>query len=339
LEEDLRVDVAVIGGGITGITAAYLLKKAGISVALLERGQFGAVDSGHTTAHLTYVTDQRLTELVKIFGRDHAQAAWDAGAAAIAQIHEIVEAEKVDAEFAWVPGYLHAPLDDTAGETGDSLKEDARLAAELGFDAQFEEAVPTMKRPGIRFANQAKFHPRKYLRHLLAAIPGGGSYAFEESAVEELQDDPLQVKANGHTIQCGHVIIATHVPLQGLAGTLSAALFQTKLAPYSTYAIGARIRRGLIPEASFWDTADPYNYLRIDRRQEFDYAIMGGADHKTGQSADPHENFAAVEKHLRRLVPDAQVDHRWSGQVVETNDGLPFIGASVTSIFLVVTGR
>src|SRR3954453_6659331 len=109
LARDVTVDVTVIGGGLTGITTAYLLKKDGAKVALIERERFASVDSGHTTAHLTYVTDLRLSELVKNFGRDHAQATWDAGRAAMERIEEIVAKEKIACELASVPGYLHAP--------------------------------------------------------------------------------------------------------------------------------------------------------------------------------------------------------------------------------------
>ena len=145
------------------------------------------------------------------------------------------------------------------------------------------------------------------------------------------------VKANGHTIRCKFVVIATHVPLQGATGTVSAALFQTKLAAYSTYAVGAQIPKGSAPQASFWDTADPYFYLRIEHRKTHDYAILGGADHKTGQARDPERHYARVEKRLHQLLPKAKVDHRWSGQVIETNDGLPFIGETAPGQF-VATG-
>ena len=179
LRRDLEVDVAVIGGGITGVTAAYLLTKAGATVALLERDRFGAGDTGHTTAHLTCVTDTRLRELVKTFGRDHAQAAWDAGTAAINQIHEIIEAEKLACEWHWVPGYLHAPPSKrTDADEIAALQDDASLAVELGFDAKFVERAPFVECPGVRFANQAIFHPQQVSRGLAEDFEGAGLSAF-----------------------------------------------------------------------------------------------------------------------------------------------------------------
>ena len=106
------MDVAVVGGGITGITAAYLAKKAGKTVALVERATCASIDTGHTTAHLTAVTDLRLKDLARIFNRDAARATWDAGAAAIDQIVMLIRREDIDCDFHWMPGYLHAPLRD-----------------------------------------------------------------------------------------------------------------------------------------------------------------------------------------------------------------------------------
>ena len=114
LDRNEDVDVVIVGGGITGLTAAYLLTLDGRRVAVLERERCAQIDTGHTTAHLTMVTDERLSELVKRFGRDHAQAAWEAGLAAIAQIDSIVADLELACDFAWVPGYLHAPSDQAA---------------------------------------------------------------------------------------------------------------------------------------------------------------------------------------------------------------------------------
>ena len=191
LSGDLKADVVVIGGGITGLTTAYLLTKAGAKVAVLERARFAGADTGHTSAHLTCITDLRLGEMVKTFGRNHAQAAWDAGLAAINRIHQVVEEERLECGFAWVPGYLHASQAlKRDREQIASLERDARLAAEMGFDATFLDRVPLMDCPGIRFANQARFHPRKYLAGLLEVLRKKGCHLFEQSEISEVEVDP-----------------------------------------------------------------------------------------------------------------------------------------------------
>ncbi|MEY2556737.1 MAG: hypothetical protein QOE34_162 [Verrucomicrobiota bacterium] len=334
LSGNVTVDVLVVGGGITGLTTAYLLKDAGLTVAVAERTQLAMIDTGHTTAHLTHVTDLRLTEMAKNFGKDHAQASWDAGAAAIDQIEELVRKEKIECEFTRVPGYLHAPVNGGKKDERAGFREDAALANELGFDATYLESVPKMQTPGVRFANQAKFHPRKYLAALAAAIPGKGSYVFEETAVATFDPEKHRAKANGHWINYDRVILATHNPLVGEEGMASATLLQTKLALYTSYVIGAKLPRGGVPIASFWDTNDPYNYVRVDRRADHDYAIFGGEDHKTGQVANTEVCFRRLEDSVMELLPNAEIDHRWSGQVIETNDGLPFIGENAEGQFL-----
>ena len=326
LNKALTVDILVVGGGITGITTAYLLRKAGLSVALIERDRIGRIDTGHTTAHLTHVTDLRLYELVENFGRDHAQAAWDAGAAAIDKIEEIVTRENIDCEFARVPGYLHAPVE--PGEKADctNFQEDACLANDFGFDAEYLENIPRMSTRGVRFADQAKFHPIMYLNVLAKFIPGANAYLFEESEVVEFDAEKRRAKVNNHWVSYGLLVLATHNPLMGEASIFSSTTFQTKLALYTSYALGAQVPTGSVPLASFWDTNDPYLYLRVDRKTDFDYVIFGGEDHKTGQVGETENRYERLENSLRKIVPEARVDRRWSGQVIETSDGLPFIG-------------
>ncbi len=333
LDRNLKVDVAIIGAGITGLTTAYLLKRAGRTVAVIDRGRCGGVDTGHTTAHVTCVTDLDLSALLKHFGRDHAQAAWDAGLAALAEIDTIVANEDIDCHWERVPGYKFAALTANADDEGPRLKKEAALASELGFDARFLDAVPFFNRPGIEFGGQARFHPRKYLRALAALVTGKGSHVFEHTESEEIVGDPLSVKAAGHTIGCDYVVIATHTPLQGKTNIASATLFQTKLSLYSSYVLGGRLPKGTIPDALYWDTADPYHYLRLDPRRDYDYAIFGGQDHKTGQAASTEACYSALERALTDVLPQIEITHRWSGQVVETHDGLPFIGETSSRQF------
>ncbi len=334
LAKDITVDVLVVGGGITGLTTAYLLKKAGMTVALVERTSLATIDTGHTTAHLTHVTDARLKDLAKNFGRDHAQAVWDAGAAAIDQVEEVVGKEGIECEFTRVPGYLHAPVNGGTKDERAGFREDAGLANELGFDATYLESVPRMQTPGVRFANQAKFHPRKYLAAIAAAIPGAGSEVFEQTGVSKFDSEKHRAKTEEHWINYSRLVLATHNPLLGEASVVSATLLQTKLALYTSYVLGAKMPRGGVPIASFWDTNDPYNYLRVDRHSDCDYVIFGGEDHKTGQAPDTEACFRRLEDSLKRLLPTATIDHRWSGQVIETNDGIPFIGENAEGQFI-----
>src|SRR5436190_11034405 len=324
LQTDTNADVLVIGAGITGITTAYLLKKAGLTVALIEREHVASIDTGHTTAHLTFVTDVGLHELADNFGNDHAQAAWDAGAAAIDEIERIVQEEEIQCEFTRAPGYLHAWVNSFSEGEISSLKKEARLSAKLGFGATYLERVPYFSVPGVRFPNQAKFHPRKYLRSLVMKLPGGGSHVFEKSAVTEFDSERRRAKVNGHWIGFDRVVMATNNPLVGLASITSATLLQTKLSLYTSYAIGARVPSGMIPEAMFWDTREPYDYLRLDRHRGFDYVVYGGEDHKTGQKKKTQEAYARLAARLEKIIPGAQVDHRWSGQIIATPDGLPY---------------
>lgn len=330
---DLEVDLVVVGGGITGITAAYLAKRSGLRVALLERERFAQIDTGHTTAHLTSVTDLRLHEMVGTFGKDSARAVWDAGGVAVDQIVSLIRAEDIKCDFRWVPGYLHAPIGADPKKHAKELKDEIAAAQELSITAEYSEKIPGFDVPGIKFPHQAIFHPRKYLAALLRAIPGEGSYVFEKTPADEILERPLAVKCGDVRLRCRYLVLATHNPLMGNTGTASALLFQTKLALYTSYALGAKIPENSLPEASFWDLNDPYYYLRVEKRHGYDYAIFGGEDHKTGQEHDTVGAYRRLEEKLLSFAPRAQVDYRWSGQVIETNDGLPLIGETAPHQF------
>jgi glycine/D-amino acid oxidase-like deaminating enzyme/nitrite reductase/ring-hydroxylating ferredoxin subunit len=337
LQSNVKVDIVVIGAGITGVTAAYLLKQAGFTVALIERERVASIDTGHTTAHLTYITDVELQELARNFGKDHAQAAWDAGAAAIDEIERIVRDEGIKCEFRRVPAYVHVCADGFSKKEVSSLKKEADTAAKLGFDAAYLKSIPHFNLPGVRFANQAKFHPRKYIGALVKKISGNGSYVFENSPADDFDAKKRRVKANRNWISFDRVMMATNNPLVGLASLASATLLQTKLSLYTTYALGARLPSDAVPEALFWDTREPYDYLRVDRHRSFDFIVYGGEDHKTGQKKATIKAYARLLARLKKIIPQTRIEYRWSGQVIGTPDGLPYIGENAAHQF-VATG-
>ncbi len=325
LSQDAEAEVLIIGGGIAGVTAAYLLAKEGRSVILVEKGKLGSGQTMCTTAHISYPTDERLRDLLKTFGLDHAEAVWDACKNAADQIRRNVCGEEIDCHFTHVPAYLYA-AEGSGKEEADALSEDAALATEMGFDARFIPQCPVTQQPAVLFSNLQKFHPTKYVLGLAEAAQKLGAQIHEDCEAWEFDAEKKRVRCGGHFISYEHVFIATHVPLQGTAGTLSAALFQTKLAGYSTYALEAELSEELVPEALWWDTSDPYFYFRIDKVDEKLRVIAGGEDHKTGQEKDTEVPYAELEKRVLQLFPGAKMLRRWSGQVIETVDGLPYIG-------------
>jgi glycine/D-amino acid oxidase-like deaminating enzyme/nitrite reductase/ring-hydroxylating ferredoxin subunit len=326
-------DVLIIGGGITGLTAALLLKRAGKRVVLCERGRIGGGETGHTSAHVTFITDLRLKELIKGFGRDAAERAWHGGKLAIDLIESNVDSLGIDCGFSRVPGFVFAAIDGQRDESGE-LREEAETAAGMGFAASFVERGPVLSRPAVMYADQALIHPLAYLAGLAKAVHGDGCIVSEDSEVGEITDDPPSATVNGATLRFDHLVIATHVPMSGMRSILPATLFQTKIYPYSTYIVGARMPPGGLAPGLYNDTADPYHYLRVSDTPDGRYAIFGGADHKTGKHDDPEACYREVERALHRVLPEATVDRRWSGQVIETNDGLPYIGMTADRQFV-----
>lgn len=337
LEADIDTEVVVVGGGITGVSTAHLLARAGLRVVLLERDLIGCGDTAHTTAHLTYMTDMRLSKLVRTAGEERALISWMAGFRAMEKIRSTAAALIEDVELVEVPGYLVAAESADMAAEVPLLKKECEMMQGMGFEVLYLDEIPPTGRPGLRFERQMKFHPLKYLRALTRECRKLGVRIHENTGVGEFGESPRQLMANGHRVNYEHVIIATHVPLQGNRGTLGAALFQTKLASYSTYALAARAPSGSLPEMIWSDTAEPFHYLRVDRTEDGNVIVLGGEDHKTGQMEDTGDCFSRLEEVLSRLVPEARVSHRWSGQVVETVDGLPYIGPDKEGQF-VATG-
>lgn len=337
LGEDIHTEVLVIGAGITGITTAWLLAREGVKVVLVDREDPARRDTGHTTAHLTYMTDTRLSDLVAAFGRPESLLAWQAGAASMDLIRRNVEELAIDCDLKTVPGFLVTARGSDIEEERATLAEEAEMARQGGFDVRLIEESPVTGLPGIRFAKQMEFHPLRYLEALAEDARKNGVRIFANTEVTAFEDEPRRVKAGQHWIHYDRVVLATHVPLQGNAGTLGAALFQTKLALYSTYAIAARIPAANVEEMIWSDTADPFLYLRTFHHGESGIAILGGEDHKTGQVGHTDECFRRLDETLVRMLPEAVVTHRWSGQVVETVDGLPYIGEAEDRQF-VATG-
>ncbi|SNR44169.1 FAD-dependent oxidoreductase [Hymenobacter mucosus] len=325
LSSSLTTDVVIVGGGIAGLTTAYLLGRASKQVVVLEDGELASGESGRTTAHLSFALDDRYTTLEELFGKEGAQLAAESHRTAVDVIEEIVQRENIDCDFTRLDGYLFLPQTGTPKE----LDEELAAATRAGLQGLRRQATAGTQgfEPGecLVFPNQGQFHILKYLRGLTEAITRQGGRIFTNTHVEAVQGgkDARAVVREGLEVQAQAVVVATNTPFN------DRVVMHTKQHPYRTYVVGARVPKGSVTKALYWDTADPYHYIRLQEVENTDYdlLIVGGEDHKTGQEEDPEDRLRCLEFWVRAHFPTAgEIEYRWSGQVMEPSDGLGYAG-------------
>jgi len=332
LMENTQADVCIVGAGIAGLTTAYLLTQAGKSVVILDDGPLAGGVTQVTTAHLSNALDDRYFVIESLHGEEGARLAAESHTAAINRIEAIVKKEKIDCDFERLDGYLFLP----PGEKEELLDRELAAAHRAGLhDVEKISRAPLQSfdtGPCLRFPHQGQFHPLKYLAAVAKAIERDGGRLFTKTHVDQIDGGPpAQIKAGGHVVTAGAVVVATNSPVN------DRLVIHTKQAPYMTYVIGARVPRGSVVKALYWDTLDPYHYIRLQglnnggtiegEQRECDLLIVGGEDHKTGQADDTQERHARLETWARERFPMMErVEFTWAGQVMETVDGLAFIG-------------
>jgi glycine/D-amino acid oxidase-like deaminating enzyme/nitrite reductase/ring-hydroxylating ferredoxin subunit len=325
LTHDLQVEVAVVGGGIVGLTAAYELACAGRQVAVLDRGAIAGGMSSRTSAHLTSALDDLYSELITLRSENDARLCYESQVAAIDRIEDIQSSEQIECDFRRLNGYLFCP----AGTDRLVLEKEIEACHRLGFDGvSWAERAPTPGRDTgrcLRFPNQARFHPRKYFDGLVRCIKRNNGLLFANTpvtAVEEKDGRVLVATEDGKTVDAAFAVVATNSPINDRVA------IHSKQAPYRTYVIAGRVPAGSVEDALIWDTEDPYHYVRIQPGDgRHDFLIAGGEDHKTGEASDMNERFDRLIAWTGRHFPSFDMDeYGWSGQVMDPVDFLPFIG-------------
>jgi len=324
LVNDQRADVVIVGAGIAGLSAAYELASAGMKVVVLDRGPIGKGMTARTTAHLSSASDDGFQELARVRGEDVATAWRESQQAAIDRIEAVQKGLGVECDFRRLDGFLFAAKPDDV----EWLEREYDAARKAGLPVFKQEGVPLSGHdatPALRFPDQARVHPLKYLHGLARAIGEAGGRFYENATVVEVTEDDNGARvstADGHTIHANFVVVATNAPISDRFS------IHTKQAPYRTYAMAFESPSGALPDALYWDTLDPYHYVRLQPGGNgLDIVIVGGEDHRSGEANDADDRFAALTEWMRRALPPLGREiHRWSGQVLEPIDGMAFIG-------------
>ena len=323
------VDVAVVGGGITGLTVALLLQRVGLSVAVLEAGRVAAGVTGHTTAKVTSLHGLTYQSVEQKFGPDGARLYAEANQAALAEMARLVAELSIDCDFERLPAFTYTEDERSVGR----IDVEVGAAARAGLPATFttEVDLPYPVAGAVRVEDQAQFHPRRYCLGLAAAIVAGGGAIYERCRVLDVDEgEPCRVRTEGGDLAAGHVVLATQLPTVDPAGLFA------RTHPQRSYALVAELA-GRAPRGMYLSADQPTRSVRpVGER----LVLIGGEGHKVGQDPDTRRRYDALEAFARERFPVVAITHRWSAQDYMPADQVPYIGrlAPWSNRRLVATG-
>lgn len=320
LNEDITADVCIVGGGIAGISAAYLLAKEGVKVALIEANQVLHGTTGHTTAKITSQHSLIYTRLKQEVGEEKARLYAQANDNAIRMIAQLVEENDIDCDFAWLPAYVYTQ----SNKYVEQIKAEVEAASSLGIEASYLNKIPLPFeiKGAMRFENQAQFHPLKYLKFLAGEIINLGGQIFEQTQAINIEKGQSYsvITSNGKRVKSPRVIIATHYPFFDGGG-----LYFTRIYAEKSYIIGAKIA-GSFPAGMFISAEDPARSLRSQPYEDGDLILIGGENHKTGQDLNSNMHYNNLVDFANTTFQVQDIPYRWSTQDCMTIDGVPFVG-------------
>jgi glycine/D-amino acid oxidase-like deaminating enzyme/nitrite reductase/ring-hydroxylating ferredoxin subunit len=318
-DNSFTYDVAIAGGGITGISTALLLQEAGEKCILFEANTLCFGTTSGTTAHLNTLLDTPYTTIAKNFGEENAKLVAEAAGDSISLVKKNIKKYAIDCDLEEVPAYLFSQ---NQKQTED-LEEIFEASSKAGLDIAYSKSIPVPMpfNKAFRVEKQAKFHPLKYVYGLAKAFEEAGGVIVQQSRVLNLEgDEPIRVETSTGNYTAGAVVYATHIPM-------GINLLHLRCAPYRSYAMAVRLKsEEEYPDALAYDSFDPYHYYRTHIVKGKKYLIAGGEDHKTAHEENTEKCFRELEAHVRKYFTVKDIAYRWSSQYYEPADGLPYIG-------------
>ena len=328
LNGDIEVDVAVIGGGIVGISAARFLKDAGMTVAVVEARQVGQGVTGKATAKVTSQHGITYQTLEQKFGEERARIYADAQEAGLRKIIELAGTHGIDGDIEPMPAFVYTRDERHVSD----IEKEVEVARRLGLPATLttDTGLPFEVRAAMRWDNQAQFHPIKYVAGLAGTIPGGGCHVFENSRV--IDWDSQRIATDRGTVRARHVVMATNLPL-GQVG-----MYYSISHPKAEPVIAAPISR--VPPAYYKNVEQPGRSIRTHRHNGQTYAICAGPHFKPGHADEEQQHLADLERWVIENFDSPGAEYRWVNEDYTAIDSAPFIGwsSSVGDAYLVATG-
>ena len=334
LEEDITVDIAIVGGGLAGIQCAYQLEKEGFKIAVLEATHIGHGASGHTTAKITSQHSLIYDKIQNQLGSELAKQYATANETAIHEIKKIAEENNIDCEYISQSSFVYTQQDEYLQKIHDEVK----AASSLGIKASYIENIPfpIPIKGAVRFDNQAQFHPLKYLFSLAEIIHNKGVQIYEQTRIVDIEesDNYVIVTSHGKKITAEKVIIASHYPFYNKHGMYFARIYTSR-----TYIVGIRAKEKY-PGGMYINAEKPTRSLRHQNIPGGELILVVGDEHKTGQGEDMNRHYGALIDFASEVFTIEDVPFRWSTQDCMTLDGIPYIGkfTSNTPNLYVATG-
>ncbi|MDF9797088.1 glycine/D-amino acid oxidase-like deaminating enzyme/nitrite reductase/ring-hydroxylating ferredoxin subunit [Catalinimonas alkaloidigena] len=330
LEENISAEIVVVGGGITGLTAAYELVKAGKKVVVVEAFSVGDGTTGLSSCHLNTQIDYGYQHVKQSFDQEVMRLVADSRFSAINYIEKQCTQEGMSCDFKRLPGFLYAETEAQA----QFLLEEYKHAQEAGLSVTLHDQIPfpsTIKK-AIEYHEQAVFNSQKYVNHLAKWIYASeNGQVFENTRVKDISLKNKKVLTEKGEISAHQIILATHLPL-------FFDVLQTMAAPYRSYILVGEVEQRDMPEGLYWDLQEPYHYTRYYHQGEKTWLAVGGADHKTGHNEQNQDSYEKLKQYMQEHFNIKNFTYQWSSQYYEPADGLPYIGLSPFKNVYVATG-
>ena len=321
LEEDIDVDIAIVGGGMVGILAAYQLQNQGFTVAILEAERIAESTTAHTTAKLTSQHDLIYDKLIKQMDEKSAEQYARANETAILEIKKIADENNIACDYIAESSYLFTQDD----EYVKPIEDEARAASSLGIKAHLVDKMPLDLdiKSAIVFENQAQFHPRKFLIPLAKVIHQNGISIYEKTRARQLdQVDGRYIinTSQEKKVSADKVIIASHYPFYN-----KKAMYYSRIYVERSYVIAIKAKEKF-PGGIYINAEDPSRSIRSVPTEDGELILVVGETHKTGQGENTNDHYKALLDFAKEIFTVENVLYRWSTQDCMTVDGLPYVG-------------